>query len=623
MTYNWYDTRASTWYEGYDPNSGTGQNQGNFVDLSTLDPNSNEYATALSAVTNNILGLFEQKGLTAAQIRDNSDFHALVDKAKAGDTRGAFQDAAAYVPSATDRGDLWGADVSEGGDAMRGRSYLEHIAAGNYTQSMTGSSGSTIGLPAFIPPTITDLYQKGFGREADVEGLNYWQGRLSGGMSIAKIAESFLASDEAEVRDVYHRQYGRDELGFNQSGQSHVNYWVETNDEAVSGESDAEAFERIITYRGEDLDGDGTITADERNRSRYNVMGETMVRDDLQNIMGQVSNEANRSGNPFFTDATNTDVQRYVDHIDEGRGVQINDDGNAISANIDLDTGERLAGVGNRDASYDNSLFTNTHIAYRGTTMDALNQGDADDATADNTGDSNVNEGTRMGRFGTVEEVRDYMDEHSGVDSDDLSAAQDSGAFSRDIPDITDYGRTVFEDVHDSGTPATTGGTPATTWGAVTHEDPTREYIPWDEPFGDQVADGSGASRNLSGWAARKLIHKDNIDKWEQNMWAPSWGDTGTSGNIGVDRDRIDYMPKLSSNVQDTSGYQSAKRGFDAATGPSTLGSADTGKVGQRLTGTSAKGVRMKRSKASKAGRSSLGTGQLARNNMQIKSLNI
>ena len=255
--------------------------------------------------------------------------------------------------------------------------------------------------------------------------------------------------------------------------------------------------------------------------------------------------------------------------------------------------------------------------------MDALNQGDADDATADNTGDPNVNEGTRMGRFGTVAEVKDYMDTHSGVDSEDLSAAQDSGAFSRDIPDITDYGRTVFEDVHDSGTPATTGGTPATTWGAVTHEDPTREYIPWDEPFGDQVADGSGASRNLSGWAARKLIHKDNIDKWEQNMWAPNWGDTGTSGRIGVDRDRIDYMPKLSSNVKDTSGYQSAKRGFDAATGPSILGSADTGKVGQRLTGTSAKGVRMKRSKASKTGRSLLGTGQLARNNMQIKSLNI
>ena len=623
MTYNWYDTRASTWYEGYDPNSGTGQNEGNFVDLSTLDPNSEEYSTALSAVTNNILGLFEQKGLTAAQIRDNSDFHALVDKAKAGDTRGAFQDAAAYVPSASDRGELWGADVSEGGDAMRGRSYLEHIADGNYTQSMTGSSGSTIGLPAFIPPTITDLYQKGFGREADVEGLNYWQGRLSGGMSIAKIAESFLASDEAEVRDVYHSHYGRDELGVNESGQTHVNYWIETNDEAVSGESDAEAFERVITYRGEDLDGDGTITADERNRSTYNVTSETMVRDDLQNIMGQVSNEANRSGNPFFTDATNTDVQRYVDHINEGRGTQVTDDGHVISANIDADTGERLAGVGNRDDSYDNALFTNTHIAYRGTTMDALNQGDSDDATPDNTGDPNVNEGTRMGRFGTVAEVKDYMDTHSGVDSDDLSAAQDSGAFSRDIPDITDYGRTVFEDVHDSGTPATTGGTPATTWGAVTHEDPTREYIPWDEPFGDQVADGSGASRNLSGWAARKLIHKDNIDKWEQNMWAPNWGDTGTSGRIGVDRDRIDYMPKLSSNVKDTSGYQSAKRGFDAATGPSILGSADTGKVGQRLTGTSAKGVRMKRSKASKTGRSLLGTGQLARNNMQIKSLNI
>jgi len=390
----------------------------------------------------------------------------------------------------------------------------------------------------------------------------------------------------------------------------------------VSGETDAEAFERIITYRGEDLDGDGTITADERNRSKYNVTKETQVRDDLQNIMGQVSNEANRSGNPFFTDATNTDVTRYVDHIAEGQGTQVTDDGHVISANIDADTGERLAGVGNRDDSYDNALFTNTHIAYRGTTMDALNQGDADDATSDNTGDPNVNEGTRMGRFGTVAEVKEYMDEHAGgIDTDDLSAAQEAETphgdpvFSRDVEDITDYGRAVFEDVHD--------GTDATTWGAVTHEDPTKEYIPWNEPFGDQVADGSGASRNLSGWAARKLIHKDNIDKWEQNMWAPSWGDTGTSGRIGVDRDRIDYMPKLSSNVQDTSGYQSAKRGFDAATGPSTLGSADTGKVGQRLTGTSAKGVRMKRSKASKTGRSLLGTGQLARNNMQIKSLNI
>ena len=609
MTYNWYDTRASTWYEGYDPNSGTGQNQGNFVDLSTLDPNSTEYSTALSAVTNNILGLFEQKGLTATQIRSNADFNALVDKAKAGDTKGAFQDAAAYVPSAADRGDLWGADVSEGGNVMRGRSYLENIAAGNYTQSMTGSSGSTIGLTAFIPPTITDLYQKGFGREADAEGLKYWQDQLSGGMSIEKIAASFAKSDEASVRDVYHQQYGRD------ADDGGLQYWVESNDETVTGESDADAFERIITYRGEDLDGDGTITADERSRSTYNVMGETMVRDDLQNIMGQVSNEANRAGNPFFTDATNSDVQRYVDHIDEGRGVQINEDGYETAANADLDTGERLAGVGNRDYSYDNDLFTNTHIAYRGTTMDALNQGDADDATPDNTGDSNVNEGTMMGRFGTVAEVKDYMDTHSGVDSDDLSAAQDSGAFSRDVQDIADYGRTVFEDVHD--------GTPATTWGAVTHEDPNKEYIQWSLPFGDQVADGSGASRNLTGWEARKLIDKKNISNWEENMWAPNWSNTSGTGSLTVDRDRIDYMPKLSSDVQDTSGYQAARRGFETAGGPSVQGSADPGKVGQRLTGTSAKGVRMKRSKASKSGRAALGTGQLARNNMQIKSLNI
>ena len=111
MTYNWYDTRASTWYKGYDPNTGTGTNAGSFVDLQTLTEGTADYNKALDAITNNIIGLFEQKGITAAQAQASSDYQNLIAQAKSGDTKGAFQGAAAAVTSAADRGDLWGADV--------------------------------------------------------------------------------------------------------------------------------------------------------------------------------------------------------------------------------------------------------------------------------------------------------------------------------------------------------------------------------------------------------------------------------------------------------------------------------------------------------------------------------
>ena len=44
---------------------------------------------------------------------------------------------------------------------------------------------------------------------------------------------------------------------------------------------------------------------------------------------------------------------------------------------------------------------------------------------------------------------------------------------------------------------------------------------------------------------------------------------------------------------------------------------------GTFVAGTSAQGVRRRQSSAARSGRSAMGTKQLARNNMQIKSLNI
>ena len=590
MTYNWYDTRASTWYEGYGPGGGPSSgNAGSFVDLSTLTEGTADYNKALDAVTNNIIGLFEQKGITAAQAQASGDYQALINQAKAGDTKGAFQGAAASVTSAADRGDLWGADASEGGDAMKGKSFLE-----------SGVTDTT---------TIADLYQSGFGRAGDTDGTTYWQGRLdSGEMSIQDIAKAFAESDEAQVRDVYHEQYGRD------ADQAGLDYWL-ANDESVSGESDADLLERVITYRGEDQDGDGKVSAEEGLTSTYNVSAETLVRDDLQNILGQVSNQDNRANNPFFTDANNADVQRYVDHIRDARTDDMVDE-----------HGARIAGVGNQDASYDDSLFTNTHIGYRGLTMDSLNQGDADDfrgldldGDGQVTGDEITANPTGMGRFGTVAEVKEYMDEHAGVDSDDLAAAQASGAFKRDYGSTNAYGQKVFDSVHPK------------LWGAVTAEDPYKKYVPWQDPFG-----GSVNKKELEA-----LTLPENLDYWKKNssLWMPSQGTGKGKGPIGedgwrinpttpdlptplpVDRKDINYMPNVSSDVQDTSGYAQAKRDFDSSIQNAYTQQAAKGQVGQRLTDTSAKGVKMKRSKSSRMG-TIRGTKQLGRE-QQTKSLNI
>ena len=534
MTYNWYDQRASTWYEGYDPNTGTGSNAGSFVDLSTLTAGTADYNTALSAVTNNILGLFEQKGITAAQAQQSQQYQDLISQAQSGDTKGAFQGAAAAVTSAADRGDLWGADASEGGDAMRGKSFLE-----------SGVSNTT---------TIADLYTQGFNRAGDAEGTAYWQSQLDGGMSIQDIAASFAASDEASVRDVYHEQYGRD------ADQSGLDYWV--NHSVSDGVSVAQNFENVITYQGEDLDNDGTITRDEKLDSAHDVSAETLVRDDYRDIMGQVSRGTDRENNPFFTDANSAEVGTAIDAI--------------RNATTDVE----------RDQAFRDF---NANLNQRGMSMDAISQGDQDDYTA------GTNDPTYMSRFATLDELQPYLDSNMS-------------------------GQDIFNTVRDKK------------WGALTEErvKAADEYVPWRK-------DGV-----LTKEDATKLLAKENLPEWEKksSLWLSDQtgdgsGDNGTSPDdwrptpttpdlptpLPVDRKDINYMPNVSSDVQDTSGYAQAKRDFDSSIQNAYTQQAAKGQVGQRLTDTSAKGVKMKRSKSSRMG-TIRGTKQLGRE-QQTKSLNI
>ena len=617
--YNWYDQRASTWYEGYGPGGGPSHtNAGSFVDLQTLTEGTADYNKALDAITNNIIGLFEQKGITAAQAKASDDYKNLINLAKAGDTKGAFQGAAAAVTSASDRGDLFGADSTEGGDKNYGASFLKAVADPEY------AAANDIDVSGV---TVNDLYSKGLLREADTAGLNYHNNNLANNRSIAEIAGDFLASDEASLQKGYHQQYGRTGavhlITDENTGEVTVDhskglgYWIKDNEAKDTGISDLQNFLNVTSYRGEDQDGDGKVSPEERLTSKYHMSAETLVRDDMRNILGQVSSEADKANIPFYTAAQKDDVQRYVDYIRNAR----------TGGTSDPNTGERTAGVGNEGAAFDDSLFTNTHIGYRGLTMDSLNQGDADDfrgydldGDGQVTGDEIVASPTGMGRFGTVAEVKEYMDAHSGVDSDNLSAAQASGKFKRDYGSTNAYGQKVFDSVHPK------------VWGAVTDEDPYKTYVPWEDPFG-----GTVTKKELEA-----LLLPENLDHWKKNssLWLPNQGKNKGKGPIGedgwrinpttpdlptplsVDRKDINYMPNVSSDVQDTSGYGQAKTQFDQAV---TAAAPDIrtaqGQAGQRFTGTSAKGVRMKRSKASRMG-TIRGTKQLGRE-QQIKSLNI
>ena len=619
MTYNWYDTRASTWYEGYGPGGGPSHaNEGSFVDLTTMTAGTDEYNTALSAITNNITALFEQKGVTAEQAQNSQQYKDLVNTAVAGDTKAAFQGAAAVVTDASDRGDLYGAATGydhstggEGGDQSKGKTFLEDVAAGKVTA------------------TVNDLFESGLLRQGDTSGLDYWDGKLASGMGIEAIASSFLASDEAQLQQGYSDQYSRTgtvHTYTDSSGDVHVDetkglgYWLSDNSEKATGVSDLENFLKVTSYKGEDQDNDGKISFEEALTSKYNVSAETLVTDAKQDILGQVSNKANKANNPFFTAANVADTMKYVNHIRDARTGGLSD----------ATTGERLAGVGNKDAAYDDSLFTNTHIGYRGLTIDALNQGDVDDYQGEDldgdgqiTGDEITANPTGMGRFGTTAEVKEYMDAHSGVDSGNLRAAQDSNKFGRTYDDTHAYGQKVFSSVMDKK------------WGALTNEKvkDIDDYVPYEKPF----------TGELTKAAAEQLLLKENLDHWKKNstIWGGDQGGGGNGGGgdgggwtpdipdkpgvpdpIEVDRKTVDYMPKLTSDVQDTSDYKTAKQKFDSATvGLPYTRQAAQSQTGQRFTDKSAKGVRMNRSKASRMG-TIRGTARLGRE-QQLKSLNI
>ena len=518
MTTDWSKTWAGAngWYDGYDST-----NTGSFVDISTLS--GAERDAAITSVRENIIGLLEQKGVTRAQILDpTSDVgqfyqQQMANAASGSDnaTRDAFQAAAQHTTSNVDRGNEWGADA----DHTRGRTFL--------TQGVTDDT------------TIADLYSQGFNRPADQGGLDFWSGKLGTTdekgkkWTIQEIAKSFAESEEANIRDVYSAEYGRD------ADAAGLQYWRD-----VSEGDDSDLVRRSVQYRGDTYE-----------------QAESSIRDAGWEYLGQASNEAQRSTMPtlgdnrLFTAMENTAVVDWVEKIQRGEmtledvigSAQTDSDGNVISGS---------GGI----------------LYNRGDYMDAHNQYDVDDWDEDGANP------TGMGRFASLQDVQ---------------AAIDAGQTPDDVRKIL----------------------AKTKWGALTHEKVKN--------FGDE-----GTSQDLynqtSNFTSTYWAPETNTNP-AQGDWTPTVPTKpGIPGDMPVDRRQIEYMPNQQADQFSSTPYGAAKQEFDREHKifrPQIYQTPKAQDVGQRFTGTSAKGVRMKRSKASRMG-TIRGTKQLGRE-QQTQSLNI
>lgn len=203
--------------------------------------------TATPDYANQAIGLLESKGVTADKAG------AYINNANAaGTTVGALQNIANLTEAdvAADAGNLWG---GSGTYNQVGKSYLEGVMAGDIAGA-----------------TIDTLYQKGFLREGKKEGKDFWE---ESGYSIQKIAESFLASEEASYRDKYHEHYSRD------AEWEGLDYWMTEGHTAHHSETDSSwDFDRILSHRGDEYE-----------------QSETSVRDSLSKQLGLHSTDAQRS----------------------------------------------------------------------------------------------------------------------------------------------------------------------------------------------------------------------------------------------------------------------------------------------------------------------------------------
>ena len=293
---------------------------------------------------------------------------------------------------------------------------------------------------------------------------------------------------------------------------------------------------------------------------------ETSIRDAGWEYLGQASNQDQRDTMPtlgddkLFTAMENTQVVDWVNQIQKG-DMELDD---VIGKPQTDDDGNVESGSGG--------------ILYnRGDYMDAHNQYDVDDWDEDGANP------TGMGRFGSLQDIQTAID--AGKTPDDVR---------------TELGETK--------------------WGALTHEK-VKEF--GDAGTSQDLYDHANQYFTSTNWKGKTPEDGKTYDG--QQDWTPTVPDKGSRPDKPpVDKRQIEYMPNQQADEFSSTPYGQAKQEFDREFNiarAQVMPQPKAQEVGQRFTGTSAKGVRMKRSKASRMG-TIKGTKQLGRE-QQTKSLNI
>ena len=552
---------VKSWQLGYDATTG------NFVeldDIASADPND----PRVVAFENQVTAIMEQKGLLASQAQQY-----VANAYAQGTTLDALKHTAQQTGTAEERGDVWGAS-----DDTKGKSFL--AAQESSTQAASSDWQTNAAL-------ISSLYTEGFGREADTEGLKYWTEKLTDGShSYADIAKSFGLSEEAQIRDVYHQEYGRD------ADDAGLQYWL-AQDDAVGHAT------RTIQHAG-------TL--------------ETQLRDEYADHLGQFSNEADRQAN-IAAGGFWTDVQEGGYKNLDWRGYT--DTSGVTDVQAQNQFGQLEYDFGHRDDTHmhDDFKLDATGTYSRGDQKTGLAKFQA--AILGEQGYTSVNDpyrsvtgnqvDIRSGAQG-LDDVRNILQQRENLysisslyDVDDTEGGSGIGRLFT-LAEAEPY----MSKSTDLMELATNLG--AEKWALLTKE----LYKEPGEHWRDVTyPKGKGPGGIIADPGVMEGIDERNTNRntLSHNYQVPVPPDYEAPDLANVNRQNVDYMPSKDGTVPNR-----PLRNLDSSY---TTAPQQTRNRGSLLAGTSAQGVRRKQSSAARSGRSAMGTKQLARDNMQIKSLNI
>ena len=408
--------------------------------------------------------------------------------------------------------------------------------------------------------------------------------------SITDTASSTGAASLNEIADLYRKGFGREPdpeglLHWASSGQSlkHIATEFGRSEEAnikdvyadeYNRDADPDGLQYWMNVSGREDDTqtdhnayDASQLVSDSLKARGNdyEQVETSIRDSGWENLGQASNEDQRKTMPtlgdnrLFTAMENTQVVDWVNKIHKG-DMELDD---VIGKPQIDDAGNVVSGSGG--------------ILYnRGDYMDAHNQYDVDDWDEDGANP------TGMGRFASLQEIQTAIDE--GKTPDDVR---------------TELGKKK--------------------WDSLTQE---KYKELGDASTSQDLYEQARENFTSTNWRGKTPVDGPSYD--QGGDWQPTVPNKGSRPpKPPVDKRQIDYLPNQPADEFSSTPYGAAKKEFDAEAGilrPQVMPQPKAQAVGQRFTGTSAKGVKMKRSKASMG--TIRGTKQLSRE-QQTKSLNI